>query len=98
MHVTIDRRDAAGKAGGLDFKAAILFEVRADRGHRLTQTNARMATLPHEFAVVRHVQRSQRQISLIKSAVRFIFRSQFRIELFERLQSGDSDFLWMLPA
>ena len=98
MHVPVKRRDSAGKARRLDFKTAILFQICADGYNRLAQTHAGVAPLADKFAVCGYVQRRQRQVGLVEAAVGAILGGKFRAQFFERLQSSDAQFLWVLPT
>src|SRR5262249_17117927 len=56
------------------------------------------AALANEFAVGGHIERSERQIQLIKAAGWTVLRSHLRIQFLQSLQCGDANFLGMLPA
>ena len=44
-----DARKTAGETRRLDLEAAVFLEVGANGGHSFVQTDARVATLAHEF-------------------------------------------------
>ena len=96
--VPAEGRNASRQAGGFDLHGTTFFEVRAHRPDRLPQSHACVPALPHKSRRDWNLQRCEREVFLVNSALGQIIANPVRIEFLERLQRSDAQFLRLDPA